>query len=100
MHGLNASSLSGQFASCSSRPSWRHRQRLLAGAAAPAGWVPAPAGWVPAPAEDADPGALFVTVHGLYWLAANLAVETSLLIAWTCTGSMRPRPGRWRTTRG
>ena len=50
------------------------RRRLLAGAAAPAGWVLAPA-------EDGHRDAVFVTVHALYWLAANLATKTPLLIA-------------------
>jgi DNA-binding CsgD family transcriptional regulator len=50
------------------------RRRLLAGAAAPAGWVLAPA-------EDGHPDAVFVTVHAFYWLAANLATKAPLLIA-------------------
>ena len=50
------------------------RRRLLAGAAAPAGWVLAPDG-------EVHPDAVFVTVHALYWLAANLAVQAPLLIA-------------------
>ena len=50
------------------------RQRLLAGAAAPASWVLAPAG-------DEQPDAQLVTLHALYWLAANLAEQAPLLIA-------------------
>ena len=50
------------------------RRRLLAGAAARAGWVLAPDG-------EVHPDAVFVTVHALYWLAANLAVQAPLLIA-------------------
>jgi DNA-binding CsgD family transcriptional regulator len=50
------------------------RRQLLAGAAAPAGQVLAPSG-------AAHPDSVFVTVHALYWLAANLAVRTPLLLA-------------------
>jgi DNA-binding CsgD family transcriptional regulator len=57
------------------------RRRLLAGAAAPAGWVLAPSGRVLAPSGEARPDSVFVTVHALYWLAANLAVRTPLLLA-------------------
>jgi DNA-binding CsgD family transcriptional regulator len=54
------------------------RARLLAGAAAPAGWV------VPADA-DADAGAAhadagFAVLNGIYWLTANLAAEQPLFL--------------------
>src|SRR5579875_967151 len=50
------------------------RQRLLAEAGVPVSWVLGPAG-------DQRPDAVIVMLHALYWLAANLAAETPLLIA-------------------
>lgn len=50
------------------------RERLLAGASAPAGWVLGPAG-------DQQPDSVLIILHALYWLAANLATGAPLLIA-------------------
>ena len=49
---------------------------VLAGAAAPA--APVFAG---GPAADGEAGAQFAVLHGLYWLALNLAAEQPLLLA-------------------
>ena len=55
------------------------RERMLEGAAAPAQAV---FGALPEPSEDGDPGgASFAALHGLFWLALNLAEERPLLLA-------------------
>ncbi len=54
------------------------RERLLAGAAAPAAWVIEP---VDETASPARPDAGFAALHAIYWLAANVAEQTPLLIA-------------------
>ena len=55
------------------------RRRLLAGAAAPAGWI-----ITPAPPEELTSqraGAGFAVLHALSWLALHLAAEGPLMIA-------------------
>jgi DNA-binding CsgD family transcriptional regulator len=65
------------------------RERVLAGAATPASAVFA------APGENGEAaGASFATLHGLYWLALNLATEKPLLLSiddlhWCDAPSMR-----------
>jgi DNA-binding CsgD family transcriptional regulator len=55
------------------------RERLLAGAAAPAEAV---FGALPDPSGNGDAGAAsFAALHGLFWLALNLAEERPLLLA-------------------
>ncbi len=51
------------------------RERLLAGAAAPAAWVVDSSD-----VGDARLGGEFVALHAIYWLAANLADEAPLLL--------------------
>jgi DNA-binding CsgD family transcriptional regulator len=55
------------------------RRKLLAGAAAPAGWVTAPAD--PGGPGPARPEAAFAALHAIHWLAANVATHAPLLIA-------------------
>jgi DNA-binding CsgD family transcriptional regulator len=65
------------------------RQRLLAGAAAPASWVLGQSGNGPGgnqgagggPAGNEPSAGASVMLHALYWLAANLAADGPLLIA-------------------
>jgi len=68
------------------------RTKLLAGAAAPAEWVIDPS------EEGDDPrtrgAAGFAALHGIYWLAANVAAEGPLMLAvddlhWVDTSSLR-----------
>jgi DNA-binding CsgD family transcriptional regulator len=54
------------------------RKRLLAGAASFAARVFAPSS---APTDSASPEALHATLHGLYWLTANLATAHPLVVA-------------------
>ncbi len=53
------------------------RERLLSGAAAPAARLFASVALDPAAGADGG----FATLHGLYWLAANVAAEQPLLLA-------------------
>ncbi len=55
------------------------REKLLAGAAAPAEWVLAPDLQDDASRAGAQAG--FAALHGIYWLASNLSVSTPLLLA-------------------
>ena len=68
------------------------RTKLLAGAAAPAEWAIDPSG------EGEDPhtrgAAGFAALHGIYWLAANVAAEGPLMLAvddlhWVDASSLR-----------
>src|SRR5262245_24157934 len=52
-------------------------ERLLAGAAAPAGMLFEPV----APDEGAEADSSFAVLHGLYWLTVNLSAEQPLLLA-------------------
>lgn len=70
----------------------RDRKRLLAGAAAPAGWVIDPAGDLDTTRTRSEAG--FAVLHAIYWLAANLAAPAPLLIAvddlhWVDESSLR-----------
>jgi len=57
----------------------RQRKRMLAGAAAPAASV---FGALPEPSSNGDTGgASFAALHGLFWLALNLAEQRPLLLA-------------------
>jgi DNA-binding CsgD family transcriptional regulator len=70
----------------------RERARLLAGAAAAAAWVIAPE---PAAEDHLDrAGASFAVLHGIHWLALNLAAQTPLMLAvddlhWVDPASLR-----------
>jgi len=68
------------------------RERLLAGAAAPARWVIEPAQDVEPTSTRAEAG--FAVLHAVYWLAANVAAPAPLLITvddlhWVDDSSLR-----------
>jgi DNA-binding CsgD family transcriptional regulator len=67
------------FEPCLAAATELERARLLAAAAAPAAWVIAPEANGRARVDRA--GGSFAVLHGIHWLALNLAAQTPLMLA-------------------